>query len=304
VPLRKTWVWVAQGGVALVVLVFVWQALARHWAELQSLEFALAWQPMALAGAVAVTFTTYALQVESWRRVLGGWEQRLPYGAAARIWCLANLGRYVPGKVWAVAGLVVLAQRAGVAPGTAAASTVVVQAVGLATAVALVAATTPAAAAPLQLGLAALVAAATLGLLASPRAAERVTKLLRLSTPWRPLPLPSVLQASMFTLGGWITHGSAFWMLAQGLGVTGLAWPTAAGVFALGYILGLLALFAPGGIGVREAALVALLTPSIGAGAAVALSVASRILLTVTEAAAVLVVLLAERRTRSRGGLG
>ncbi|MGH2603696.1 MAG: UPF0104 family protein, partial [Dehalococcoidia bacterium] len=72
--------------------------------------------------------------------------------------------------------------------------------------------------------------------------------------------------------------------------------------FALGYIVGLVAVFAPGGVLVREAAFVALLTPVIGSGAAVALSVASRIQLTLTETAAALAALLLEKRVQGGGG--
>src|SRR5256886_12793218 len=74
----------------------------------------LAPRPGWIALSALVVFLTYAIQVESWRRVLAGWAQHLSYGRAARIWLVVNLGRYIPGKVWSVAGLVVLAQRAGV----------------------------------------------------------------------------------------------------------------------------------------------------------------------------------------------
>ena len=67
---------------------------------------------------------------------------------------------------------------------------------------------------------------------------------------------------------------------------------------ALGYILGWLALFAPGGVGVREVVLIGLLTPALGGGGAVALSVASRILLTLTEVAAPLGALLITRAAK------
>src|SRR3989449_10770080 len=66
---------------------------------------------------------------------------------------------------------------------------------------------------------------------------------------------------------------------------------TAIGAFTLGYILGLLALFAPGGVGVRELVLVGLLAPFLGSGGAGAVSVASRVLPTLTEAAAPLLTL-------------
>jgi hypothetical protein len=88
---------------------------------------------------------------------------------------------------------------------------------------------------------------------------------------------------------GWIGYGVAFWALARGtLGPATLGIGSATGVFTAGYLIGLLALFAPGGVGVREAVLVALLTPALGSGGAIVLSVASRMLLTVTEGIAAL----------------
>jgi uncharacterized membrane protein YbhN (UPF0104 family) len=93
-----------------------------------------------------------------------------------------------------------------------------------------------------------------------------------------------------------MAYGMAFWSLSRGLGFeAALTPPTAVGVFALGYIAGLLALFAPGGVGVREAAFGLLLAPVMGPGPAVGLSVASRLLLTVMEVAAAGIADLAAR---------
>jgi uncharacterized membrane protein YbhN (UPF0104 family) len=112
----------------------------------------------------------------------------------------------------------------------------------------------------------------------------------------RPLPLVSVAESAALGIVSWVGHGTAFWLLSRGLGLPGtLPIATALGVFSLGYVLGLLALFAPGGVGVREVVLIGLLTPALGAGGAVALTVASRILLTLTEVAAPLAVLLLTR---------
>ena len=55
---------------------------------------------------------------------------------------------------------------------------------------------------------------------------------------------------------------------------------------ALGYVMGLVAVIAPGGLGVRDLALVGLLTPFLGSGGALAVSLASRVQLTLTEAGA------------------
>jgi len=233
---------------------------------------------------------TYAVQIESWRRILAGWHQRLRFAAAARTWSLANLGRYVPGKVWSVAGLVVLAQRAGVQPGPAAASAFVIQAVSLGSGVAVVAAAAPHSAPPLRLAAAALVAVATIGALAWRPTAAWLGRLVKATPPLEPLALSAVFASTLLTVLSWWTYGAALWMLARGLlPAAPLPLTSAVAAFTLGYVLGLLALFAPGGVGVRELVLIGLLAPALGSGGAVAVSLASRVLLTVLEGAAALV---------------
>jgi uncharacterized membrane protein YbhN (UPF0104 family) len=116
-----------------------------------------------------------------------------------------------------------------------------------------------------------------------------------------PLAPSAVLAAIILTVLSWGTYGAALWMLARGLlhdAPVPLPLPltTAIGAFTLGYILGLLALFAPGGVGVRELVLVGLLAPFLGSGGAVAVSVASRVLLTLTEVAAALLTLPLQHR--------
>lgn len=272
--------------VAVVVLALVARTVAANWSSFRSLDFALRLRPLWLLASLASLAAVSALQIESWRRILAGWTQRLRFLPGARIWFLANLGRYVPGKVWSVAGLVVLAEREGIQRWAAAASAVAVQAVGLGTAAALVAAATPHAASPLRLAGAGLLACATIGLLAWKGALARLGRAVGATTEWRALPAGSVLTASALTLLSWCVYGFAFWALGRGLGLpAALPLADAAGVFALGYILGLLALFAPGGIGVREGVFYVLLTPYLGTAGALALSVASRLELTVTEAA-------------------
>jgi len=302
--MRKWLWWGGQVVVAAIVASLVWRAIARNWDEFRSLRVTLAPHAGWLALSLLAVFLTYALQIESWRRILAGWGQRLPYGRAARIWLLVNLGRYIPGKVWSVAGLIVLAQRAGVEAWAAGASAFAIQAVGLGTAVAVVAAAIPGTESPLRLGAAGIVAVATIGVLAWARGGGAVARLAGRAEPFRPLPLAAVAESAGLTLASWVTYGMAFSFLARGLGLPGtLSLPTATGVFALGYILGLLALFAPGGVGVREVVFIGLLTPALGTGGAVALSVGSRVLLTLCEAAAPLGVLLITGRSKEDMGV-
>ncbi|NJD18764.1 MAG: hypothetical protein FIA95_05710, partial [Gemmatimonadetes bacterium] len=53
-------------------------------------------------------------------RDLGG--QRLPLGEAMGVFMAANLGRYLPGKVWQIAGLAILAKQRGIPAATATAA--------------------------------------------------------------------------------------------------------------------------------------------------------------------------------------
>lgn len=294
---RWLW-WGVQALVFLLVLALVGRSLVRNWDAFAAARFAFTLRPGWLLVSVALIGVTYLVQVESWRRILRGWNQPLGFGAAARIWFLANLGRYVPGKVWSVAGLVVLAQGEGVRPWAATASAVAVQAIGIGTAVAVVAVATPGAESPLRLLGAAAVAAATIAVLAWEFTTRRIGQVVPKMEQLRPLPITVLLVSCALTLLNWTLYGASFWALGQGMGYGALPLAGAVGVFALGYVLGLLALFAPGGAVVRESVFIALLTPVVGAGPAIGVSLASRLVLTITEAAAGLGAVLASRSSK------
>jgi glycosyltransferase 2 family protein len=84
----------------------------------------------------------------------------------------------------------------------------------------------------------------------------------------------------------WLAYGLGFWCLARALSGAGAgSLAAASAVFIASYLAGFLALFAPGGIGVREAVLYGSLTGlhlTTPAGAAV-LVAGSRVWLTVLE---------------------
>ncbi len=297
--MKKGWLQAGKIAAMLLVLALIARSIARNWAAFQSVHVTLDVKIGWLVASVAVVFLTYAIQIESWRRMLRGWDQRLPYTRAARAWTIANLGRYIPGKVWSVAGLVVLAERAGVRRSAAAVSAFAMQAVVLGTGVVLVAVATPHAASPLLLGGAVLAALALIGVLAWRRTALWLGTLADATAPLPPLPVSAILAASALMLVSWATFGLAFWMLIRGLISTASVPISAAmGMFALGYVMGIVAVFAPGGMVVRDLALVGFLTPLVGSGGALALSLASRVQLTLTEASAAGAALLLEPAAR------
>ena len=130
--MRRAWIAV-QVLLAAAVLYFVGRSMARNWDAIRRSGATIALDPAALLAAAGIILATYALLITAWRAVLLGWGERLAYPQAARIWTVSNLARYIPGRIWQIAGMAAMAQQAGVSPWAAAGSAVVVQLLAIAT---------------------------------------------------------------------------------------------------------------------------------------------------------------------------
>jgi uncharacterized membrane protein YbhN (UPF0104 family) len=304
---RSGWIRVTQVVVGLLIVGFAIRALVRNWDQLRSQP--LEWQirPGWLLLSLGLVWLMYLLLIFAWRSMLSAWGQQLDGWSAARIWILSSLGKYVPGKVWAVAGMALLSQRAGVAAWAATSSAVVMQVLAIGTG-AVVAALAGAqileSARPgARTGLLLLVAGAVIsvGLLLWPPFLRR---LLRLAAPQavgeRPPTGRGIVVGIATNVVAWLGYGLALWLLARGLLPTsGLGLRLAIATFTASYLAGFLALFVPGGIGVREGLFILMLQEPLGVGVATSLALASRLLLTVAELGAA-VPFLASRRRQAR----
>jgi uncharacterized membrane protein YbhN (UPF0104 family) len=74
----------------------------------------------------------------------------------------------------------------------------------------------------------------------------------------------------------------------------------AVGIFSIAWVMAVLALVAPGGVGVREAVLLAGLTPAYGAGTALGVAVVYRVVTLLGDAIGCLLGFLAEQRFSQR----
>ncbi len=289
-PFRKSLVWVAQAGLAVLVVWFVWRSIAGDLTQFRSLDVPLQFHVRMIATAVFAVWLAYALLIIAWRTVLGGWQQHLAFGSAIRIWCVSNLGRYIPGKLWSVAGLAVLAQREGVHGWAAAASALAMQALSVGTGAGMVLAFLPQAGSPVLLIAAIAVAVASIVALTLKPTVAALARVARGRLQLRPLPATAVLVGAGATLSAWVLYGMAFRLLALGIvPESAPSLPLAMGAFTGAYIVGLFSIFAPGGVGIRELMLVGFLAPTMGGGPALAVSIASRLLWTFAEVVATIV---------------
>jgi hypothetical protein len=288
---RRRWWRVAQVLLAVLVVGLAIRKLATNWGLVRAQAIHWELRPLWLLASVAIVWLAYALLVEGWRRVVIAMSQRLSYRDAARICMVSNLGKYLPGKVWAIAGNALLSREAGVDPPAAVAAAIVLQALALASGVVLVAILSPGTLrsygtayviATVGLGVAAVIGVA---ILTSPAALQALQRRLPASLP--PLtPVPAAVMAGAFLINlvAWSAYGVAFLGLARGLTPEAhLSWSLATTVFTISYLVGLVALFAPAGAGPREGVFILLLTGPLGAKLAVALALATRVLLTITE---------------------
>lgn len=293
--MKRLWLAVQIVGAALI-LWFVGRSLAANWDQVRGAGVTVHLRAAPLAAAAAVTLATYALLIGAWRFVLAGWRERLDYGVAARIWTVSNLARYVPGRIWQIAGMAAMARQAGVSPWAAAGSAIVVQLLAVATGGLIVGLTLPSAAQPLLVAVTALAAAATALALTSSRATSLLTAALRRvsgkDVVLEPVAKGPLLLAALVTALAWVGYGISLTLFIRGtVTVAPLPLREAVGAFTASYLLGLILVLAPGGLGVREGTLYALLAGPLGAAPAVVVTVGSRILMTATELLAALVTL-------------
>lgn len=300
---RSYWRW-AQAILAIGIIGFAGQKLIREWNAFQGQPVDWEVRPLWLILSLVIVWLSYGVLVEGWRRVVLSMRQRLSYFAAVRITMVSNLGKYLPGKVWAIAGAAMLAERAGVRPAAAIAAAFILQALSLASGLLLVAWLAPEA--MRSLGTGSRVALMLIALLAlGGLVVFAVPTLLGMIRRWLPRSIagiePVAVGPLLLGLGanaiGWSAYGLAFLCLIRGLtpGVN-LSWSQATAVFTTSYLVGLVAAFAPGGVGPRELTFAILLTPMVGAKAAAALAIATRLLLTITELGAALPFLPSMRR--------
>ena len=273
---------------AAAVAWFATAAIVRQWADVRTAAGDLHPRWSFIAASCAVVLLTYALLIEVWRVVLRGWGARLPYPEAARIWVVSNLGRYVPGKVWQIGSMAMMARDQGVSGGAAAASAIVVTVLHTVAGFAVVAVTGSHAADIGRVAVLVLAVACT-SIVLLPWLLPRMSALAS-RVAGREVQIPLLPQRVLWTAlaassVAWAMYGLAFQLFAAGI----LGTPTGAttlyiAVFTASYLLGFLALFAPGGLVVREAVMAsALAKAGIGVGPAIVLVVASRLWLTALE---------------------
>jgi hypothetical protein len=270
----------------LAIAAALW-SLAGQWHGVRDGASQLSAWP--LMGAAAAALASLAVSLLTWRSTLAGLGTRLPLSPAARIFFVGQLGKYLPGSVWPVLAQMELGASYGLSRRQVGTASLLAVGIGVPGALLIGALAVPAlfsnGAAAFGLVFLALPVAAVL---LHPRvlnpALNRGLRLLRRSPLPERLSGRAIVRVAVLSAVAQLLLGVQAYLLAVDLGAHGrYVLPLVVGGFTLATVAGLLALPVPAGAGVREAVLVAALTPVLPVSRALLLAVISRILLTTAD---------------------
>jgi uncharacterized membrane protein YbhN (UPF0104 family) len=259
----------------------------------------------------AFVATYYLVFVLGWRRLLGDWGIQISYATSLRSEMASMLAKYIPGGIWTPAARIVSLRRAGVTDTALVGAAMFVEASLSAISGILVFVVglrwvhgVDAPLAPLILfGL-------LLVLLLHPRIFHATAGRIVLRFSGEELPpvrWRSLVELLAFYAGTWLIGGLGLFFMLRAVGADPdlSAIPFLGGVSAVGAIVAVLAVFAPSGLGPREATMYGLMLALTVDGIALAATALNRIAITVVE---LLLFLLAGvvpwlrgRRRRDRG---
>lgn len=285
VNLRRTFLFLVLPG----MVYYIYDQLQDGWDKLEHTKWSL--NPGYLLLSILVAFSYFVFTSWIWYRLLSYLGSELGFWKSFRILQLSQLGKYLPGRIWAIGGQIYLGEREGIPRST------LLWAMGihwffnfLSGAIIflpfLYVLTTLWVAASVTLILTFLL---SLGFL--PR------HILRLLTGWVDLSDPERLPSGLLRLSPsqsltiffsfvftWTLFGFAFWSLINAITEVPLgAYYEVLASFCGAWVVGVLSFFTPGGIGVREGAMVYLLGQFLLPSMAVIIAVAARLWITLVE---------------------
>lgn len=256
--------------------------------------------------ALTAAFGGLVIGMLGWRVLLAGLGTSLPLDAAARLYFVSGLGKYLPGGLWPALGHAETARRMGEPPLRLAFAFLASVALSVATGLALGMLVLPG----LDAGPAVWTAAATVvAVIAVPvvvpssmgRLVSLAGRILRRPSPSvSPPGVRSTVTAALLIGAGWAVSALHVPLLAVAVGGRWADLWVLAGGFVLAGTAGVLAFVLPAGLGAREVVLGVVLSTVLPAAAVVAVVATSRVVVIAADVAAAALAALLSRSTPAR----
>ncbi|MEZ5358781.1 MAG: lysylphosphatidylglycerol synthase transmembrane domain-containing protein [Candidatus Zixiibacteriota bacterium] len=288
-----------------VIFYFLGRQLIRNWDKVLAYDWHLNYFYL-IAALLSVVLTFYVFS-SVWKIIVHSLGKEVGFAQSFKIAYLANLGRYIPGKIWQMFGMIYLAKKEGVTEEEAVASFGLSQIFaipsGLLSGIVFLSLypgvrdyyeNVPLLTSGMMLiGISIFIV--SLIVVFFPKPLERLANWLFGLIKRKPINLRMNKSLAATIYGGyflaWSLYGFSFWLFVKGITVQEAMILPMAGIFIIAYQIGYLMLFAPGGVGPREAMMELMLAPFFGAGVATAIAIAARLWLITAEAVCAVIAL-------------
>jgi uncharacterized membrane protein YbhN (UPF0104 family) len=256
--------------IILLIFYFLIKGVVANWNQVKDFEWKFNYPLLLISFVLQIMALCWLVQI--WRWILRHSGSTISYPGLFKIWFFANLGRYLPGKVWQFLGMLYMLEKRGVPPRNSVPTVVLAQTFsvmsGLVIAFAFLGVTLYSqflSENPALVGVVALFLLAVIALTIYPKLLQRVVNFglgilkkekINLDINTKDV----IIYISCYSVS-WLLFGLAFLVFVKAMAQASFAmYPSFAGAFAFAVNIGFLALIVPGGIGVREGLLVVLLS--------------------------------------------
>lgn len=276
-----------------VIFYFLIRGLLANWNQVKDFDWKFNYYLLTISVALQVLAFLWLLKI--WRWILRRTGSSISFRKLFRAWFISNLGKYVPGKVWQFLGMLLLLEKEGVPKKNTFSTGVLGQTLSVISGLFItliflgsevyskILSKNPA-----LMTVVIIFFTGILTLIFYPKLLERIInfglRVLKKDQILLDLKSKNVFLYFVSYSLAWLLFGLAFTIFIKAFTSASLElYPGLTGAFAFSFNIGFLALFAPGGIGVREGVLVLLLEAFFPTPVAILISILSRLWISVVE---------------------
>ncbi len=282
---------IIQWAIVVAIFVFLGRMVWDHWSQLKGAPFTFEAFPLFLA-TLLFAFS-YFIQIWAWYLITLKLKIALSPSETLKTWFYSQLGKYLPGKMWVLLGRVYFYESRGKSKKSISVAlyfemVTMIMAAGLIfLASLLLFKEIGSSSSGIHSGWLALLF--SIGFLSlHPRVLEKILNWTLVRLKREPLTLSisyfDILWILFICIVSWVVGGVGFYLFVDSLYPISSKYVVfLTGALAISSTLGLVAIFAPGGLGVREGVLVYLLSMMMPAPVAVIISVLTRLWMTLIE---------------------
>ena len=276
--------------IIVAIFAFLGKMLWDNWSQVKEAPFNLKSFPLILS--TLIYMLSYLIQMWAWYLITSKLGIAIPFLETSKSWFYSQFGKYLPGKVWLLLGRFYFYESKGksrrrISVALYLETVTVMMAAGLIFVVALILSKGGLSYSGRQIGWLILLFVSAFIFL-HPRVLQKILSWLLIQFKREPISLSisylDVLWILFVCIMAWGVGGVGFYLFVDSI------FPVSphqilflTGALAFSSILGLIAIFAPSGLGVREGTLVYLLSTITAGSVAVIISVLTRIWMTLIE---------------------